>query len=260
MAEAASDPPRVLLLRVAYDGSGFAGYAKQPGLRTVEGVLAEALCVVLREESPLRMAVAGRTDAGVHALGQVVSVETGSDLEASKIERSLGKLLPPDISVSVEDAPPGFDARRWARSRRYRYRLLVSRRPDPLRRQRTWWVGPLPEGAEATLERAAALTIGEHDFKAFCKNPPPSSSTVRTVEAAEWYKPGGETGCCDEELWFEIEAWAFCHEMVRRLVGAMVYWALSGEEPAAPEDVGRFRWKPAPPEGLYLLGVRYSSR
>lgn len=259
MPEPATDASRVLIIRLAYDGSGFSGYAKQPGLRTVEGVLEEALRTVLRPEALLEMSVAGRTDAGVHALGQVVSASTSSSLEAAGIERSLAKLLPPDISATVDEAPPGFDARRSALSRHYRYTLLTTPRRDPLRRWRTWWVGPLPPGAESSLDRSAALITGEHDFWAFCKGRRGLRNTTRTVEKAVWSRPEGRSECCAEELWFEIEAKAFCHGMVRRLVGAMVQWAFSGEDPIPPEQVGRYRWKPAPPQGLYLVRVRYPS-
>jgi tRNA pseudouridine38-40 synthase len=253
----ATDPSRVLIIRVAYDGTGFSGYAKQPSLRTVEGVLEEALRTVLRPEAFLDMAVAGRTDAGVHALGQVISVATTSSLDIAAIERSLAKLLPDDISATVEEGPTGFDARRSALSRRYRYRLSTSPHRDPLRRSRVWWVGPLSPVALQTLGRAAELLIGTHDFRGFCKNPDAAMSTERYVESAEWFETACSCDYCADELWFEIEANAFCHEMVRRLVGAMVHWAISGEKPVSPEEVTTYRWKPAPPQGLYLLGVRY---
>lgn len=313
MPELSTPDHRVLVLRVAYDGTEFRGYARQPGLRTVEGVLEEALGTVIRPPRSVRLSAAGRTDAGVHATGQVVSVSTDSDIDLGTLERSLSRLLPPDISVSVEEGWPGFDARRFALARRYRYKLLTSNRPDPLRRTRAWWVGGLPVGARDILEAAASLVVGTHDFATFCKKgesrvaaaaqPVPSEgeevgpgkqgvvggaaldefvspdgesggvitaddgegtrsrglsgTAVRTVTTATWSKPECKAECCAEELWFEIEANAFCHQMVRRLVGAMVSWALRGEPPQPPEAVLEYRWKPAPPHGLYLIGVRY---
>lgn len=257
MPDGPADASRILIVRLRYDGSGFAGFAKQPGLRTVEGVLEEALTTVLRPREPLAISVAGRTDAQVHALGQVASVSTSSSVDVGKLERSLRKLLPPDISATVEEGPDDFDARRSAVSRRYRYKLLTSPLPDPLRRARTWWVGPLRAGAESILQNAAALVRGTHDFGVFCKDRKTLGGTRRTVKTAYWSRPDCSGDCCAEELWFEIEANAFCREMVRRIVGAMVAWASSGEDPVSPEAVDRYRWKPAPPEGLYLLGVRY---
>ncbi len=249
--------PRVLLLRLAYDGTDFKGFAKQPGLRTVEGVLEEALSTVLRPSGRLEISVAGRTDAGVHALGQVVSVRTDSDLSVDRVQRSLRKLLPSDIEVAVEEAGAGFDARRLAIYRKYRYRLLTSARPDPHRRNGVWWTGELASEQVEVLERAAELVVGTHDFRSFCKDAARRPDTTRTVEEARWRRPECSCGCCAEELWFEIKAKAFCQEMVRRLVGAMVGWALEGEEPLPPERVVTYSWKPAPPQGLYLVEVGY---
>ncbi|MER3521908.1 MAG: hypothetical protein C4317_06945 [Acidimicrobiia bacterium] len=276
---------RVLAVKLAYDGTEFSGYAKQPNLRTVEGTLEDALRAVIRPPKFFRLSVAGRTDAGVHATAQFVSVTTNSGIDPEVAERSLSKLLPPDIAVSVSEAPLGFDARRSALSRRYRYKLLTSPRPDPLRSTRAWWVGTLSEGAETILHRAASLVVGTHDFSAFCKGATKTRSdnsnsggehgdaagvgdedhgtrertgTMRKVIFAQWSRPRcRDDPCCADELWFEIEANAFCHQMVRRIVGAMVHWARAEESPRRPEAVSEYRWKPAPPHGLYLIGVRY---
>jgi tRNA pseudouridine38-40 synthase len=248
---------RTLALLLHYDGTHFHGFAKQPGKRTVEGVLSDALLTVLRDPS-LKLSVAGRTDAGVHALGQVVSVRTRSDVETGSLERSLRRLLPDEISVRVIDAPDGFDARRSALSRRYRYRVLTTPHPDPLRRNRVWWVGELSSEGRKILESAASLLVGTHDFKAFCKKSTMSiANTRRTVIDALWMHPLCSCGLCTGELWFEIEAEAFCQQMVRRLVATMVHWATRGLEPVRPDAVDRISVPPAPPSGLYLLSVRY---
>src|SRR5690242_15136417 len=154
---------RVLRLDLEYDGSRFSGWASQPGLRTVEGVLRDALQTLLRE--PVEVTVAGRTDAGVHASGQVASVPTGSDLPARRVLRGLNGLLPDDLAArAVADAPSGFDARSDAVARRYEYRVLPGP-PSPLRAGRVLH-HPAPLDEERLAE-AAALLVGQHDFRAF---------------------------------------------------------------------------------------------
>jgi tRNA pseudouridine38-40 synthase len=202
---------RVLRLDLEYDGAGFAGWAAQPGLRTVEGTLAAALETLLRE--PVRLRVAGRTDAGVHALGQVASLETGSALTAARILRGLGGLLPPDLAArAVTDAAPGFDARRDARSRRYEYRVLVGP-PSPLRRGRVL-LHPRPLSM-AVLADAAAVVRGRHDFRAFTPSVTQHVFFERTVLACDW-------SARDDELVLTVEADAFLRQMVRVLAGTML--------------------------------------
>lgn len=198
-------------------------------------------------------AVAGRTDAGVHALSQVVSVHTESDRACEKLHKSLIKMLPPDIAVaSVKDAHVGFHARHSAISRRYRYRIGASEIPDPTMRHNTWWTGPIKT---EDLNRAAELLVGTHDFRAFCKSPAPGESTVRDVIEAQWFAP--DSPLVGDEICFEIEANAFCHQMVRRIVGRCVAVARGKCDVLAPEEVDVLGCAPAPPQGLYLVAVKY---
>ena len=226
---AADATPHVRIrLDLGYDGTAFSGWATQPGLRTVQGTLEAALGTVLRCPPP-RLTVAGRTDAGVHARGQVAHVDldrgtwlavrgrAGSPQEG--LVRRLGGVLPPDVVVHrAEPAPAGFDARFGALHRRYAYRLaddvaLV----DPLRR--TTVVRhrlPLDVGAMAL---AAAGLVGEHDFAAFCK-PRPGATTVRTLQVLDVTRPAAGGDACLVVL--DVRADAFCHSMVRALVGGLL--------------------------------------
>ncbi|MEX0865219.1 MAG: tRNA pseudouridine(38-40) synthase TruA [Acidimicrobiia bacterium] len=197
-------------LDLAYDGSGFRGYARQEGRRTVQGELERALAVLLGEIP--ESVVAGRTDAGVHARGQVVSFNTRSTPDLPAMMRSLNGLLGPEISVMegalVED---GFHARHSAKWRRYRYRIGTGPAGDPLTRLFTWEVGR-PLDFEAMSAVASSL-VGEHDFASFCRAVEGSSS-VRRVDESALTQQGAVI-----EFW--IRANAFCHQMVRSLVGHM---------------------------------------
>src|SRR5262249_29318346 len=153
-----------LRLDIEYDGTGFSGWASQPGLRTVEGAVRQALGTLYRGFDNLR--VAGRTDAGVHALGQVASVDVEGGPPATSAAEALNAALPDDVAVTAAaEARSDFDARRSARSRTYRYRIWRRRTPSPFEQQRSWWV-PRPI-EEATLAESADLILGEHDFRAF---------------------------------------------------------------------------------------------
>ena len=228
----AADPTVRLRLDLAYDGAGFAGWARQPGLRTVQGVLEDALATVLRtrprgEPSP-RVTVAGRTDAGVHARGQVAHVDVGvaallairgrSDREGpAALVARLGGVLPGDLVVHrATVAPTGFDARFSALRRRYVYRVCDDAAlRDPLRRGHVLWHRrPLDADAMAV---AARPLVGRHDFAAFCK-PRPAATTIRTLERFEWVRmaSGPDAGL----VVAVVQADAFCHSMVRALVGA----------------------------------------
>ncbi len=202
---------RTLRLDLEYDGSAFAGWAAQPGQRTVEGELRRALGVVLREDPELR--VAGRTDAGVHATGQVVSVSTSSEVPAGRLARALAGLLPADVAArAVAETAPGFDARVDARSRAYEYRLLLGA-PAPLRRDRTLRIaGDLDVAA---MGEAAGACVGTHDFRAFTPTRTEHVFFDRTVLECEWRDRG-------DELVLLIEANAFLRHMVRVLVGSML--------------------------------------
>ena len=213
-------------LDLAYDGTDFSGWAAQPGRRTVEGELSGALTTILRSPGPVRLTVAGRTDAGVHARGQVAHADVDkaawaqlpgrSDRTSVQALRSrLAGVLADDVVVTrVCVASPGFDARFSATSRRYLYRLaddLATR--DPLRRRDTVWVRGHLDGN--VMNDAASLLVGLHDFAAFCKRRE-GATTLRTLLALSW-----ERGA-DGVLEGTVVADAFCHSMVRSLVGALV--------------------------------------
>jgi tRNA pseudouridine38-40 synthase len=165
-------------LDLGYDGTDFSGWAAQPGRRTVQGVLEDALMVVTRSPSPLRLTVAGRTDAGVHATGQVAHVDLPDGVDLTGLHRRLQGRLPDDVAIrGVSRAPAGFHARFAALGRRYQYRVTDGV-PDPLRRRDTLaWRRPLDVGAMAA---AAADLVGEHDFAAYCR-PRAGATTVRTL-------------------------------------------------------------------------------
>jgi len=248
---------RVRLL-VAYDGTDFHGFAEQPGHRTVAGVLREAIEKVVRQ--PVELTCAGRTDRGVHAWGQVVSLDVpaGADLEG--LHRSLLKLCGPAVVVrDVAEAAPDFDARFSARARTYRYTVLNRAVPDPFLTRTAWHV-PQPLDLEL-LTLACDPFLGEHDFTAFCRRPKPGPdgqpvSLVRRVLRAGWTDLG------EGVLRFEITATAFCHQMVRSVVGTVV--AAGHGQVRAGDILGilrardRARAAPiAPPQGLCLWHVEY---
>ena len=242
----------VVRLDIEYDGSPFAGWAAQPGLRTLQGELETALATVLREE--IRIMVAGRTDAGVHALGQVASFET-PEAPPGDLARSLNALTPPEITVtSAAPAPDGFNARHSALSRTYAYRLFPRRTPSPFYEGRAlWWPHPVDRDALA----ACALALpGEHVFTAFTPTQTEHVRFTRRVLAAGWTDEG-------DLVVFRIEADAFMRNMVRALVGTMLEVA-AGRRPlasfeellrGAPRSQGG---ETAPPHGLYLESVSYS--
>jgi tRNA pseudouridine38-40 synthase len=237
----------VTKLTLEYDGTDFAGWARQPGERTVQEVLERALETVLRE--PLTVTVAGRTDRGVHAWGQVVSYEH----EAVDPLR-LNGLLDADIAVlSSEPAPAGFDARRDARSRTYCYRVLARRARSAFEhRGALWWAGALER---QTLEECAAALVGKHDFTAFTPTETEHTRFYRDVRRAEW-RTGGDL------LEFWIEADTFMRHMNRVLVGTMLDVA-SGRgtvEEFTRLLAGRPRahaGRTAPAHGLALASVAY---
>ena len=276
-------------LRVAYDGSGFHGFAAQEGLDTVAGALSAALSRVCR--TPVTLTCAGRTDAGVHALDQVVHVdvpaERSAELEPAALAKSCNSQVGPRIVVrSAEIAPEGFDARHSATSRRYRYLVVNAPVPDPLLAGLTWHVAD-PLDLRAMANAADAL-LGEHDFRAFCRRVPGTTASdpiTRRVLDARWTRldgrPAGARTAGTSELdaggrttgaWlapvvgdllaFEIEANAFCHQMVRSLVGTLVDVGRGRKRPSDILHILRSADRsqasqPAPPQGLTLMAVRY---
>jgi tRNA pseudouridine38-40 synthase len=255
-AEVASsiDYPVRVRMTVAYDGTGFHGFAAHTGVKTVGGTLASAIGKVLGYR--VELTCAGSTDKGVHAWGQVVTFdaeEFGLDLEA--LQRSVNRMLGPAIVVREAEKVHGtFDARRSAVARRYRYSVLNRPVPDPFLARTAWHVAA-PLDCRA-LALACDPIIGEHDFSSFCRLPEPDASLVRKVHDARWLDLG------DGLLRFDIEAGAFCHQMVRSVVGTMV--DIGRGRKRAGDMAGIIRAKdrsaagqPAPPHGLCLWEVVY---
>ncbi|WP_062380583.1 tRNA pseudouridine(38-40) synthase TruA [Demequina pelophila] len=255
-------------LDLSYDGTDFSGWAVQPELRTVQGVLEGALTRILRQERPSRVTVAGRTDAGVHARGQVAHVDIDADAWARMPGRSdrtpaqglytrLDGLLPDDVVIrAVRVAPPGFDARFSATERRYAYRLDDGV-PDVLRRRHVARSSrPLDVDA---LNAASSTLMGLRDFAPFCR-PREGATTIRELKELSWVRAtsGPDTGL----VVATVRADAFCHSMVRSLVGALVAvgegrrdldWfahVAAGTERSQAVAV-------APPQGLTLEEVTY---
>jgi tRNA pseudouridine38-40 synthase len=254
----AAAPPVRVRATVAYDGTGFAGFAAQKdGPPTVGGTLAAAIERVLGH--PIELTCAGRTDAGVHGWGQVVSFDADqSTLDVDALARAVNKMLRPAIAIrEVSVADPDFDARFSALSRRYRYTILNQTSPSPFVAATSWWIDrPLDLAA---MRLACDPLIGEHDFSSFCRRPAPEATLVRRVVDARWEVVGGDEVC---RLRFWIEANAFCHQMVRSIVGTMVDVGLGRR--LAGDVTGIIRAGDrskasniAPPHGLCLWEVRY---
>jgi tRNA pseudouridine38-40 synthase len=234
-------------LTLEYDGTPFAGWAAQPGRRTVASELQRALETVLRE--PVSLTVAGRTDRGVHALGQVVSYP--GPLPPL---RSVNALLPDEVAVTAaEEVPDGFSARHDARSRSYVYRVLARRAPSPFERNRAlWW----PHQVDfLALEACGAALFGTHDFTAFTPTDTYHQRFERDVHSAGWRREG-------DVLLFEIEADTFMRHMNRILVGTML--EVAGGRRSVHDFERLLTGRPrseggitAPPHGLYLAAVRY---
>ncbi|MCU1352632.1 MAG: tRNA pseudouridine(38-40) synthase [Acidimicrobiales bacterium] len=251
-------PTTRVRLTVAYDGRPFHGFAPNDGVQTVAGTLTAAISTYLGH--PVVLTCAGRTDRGVHARAQVVSFDAQADgLDLAALRRAVSKMCGPAVVVTeAAEAAPDFDARFDATARRYRYVVLNRPVADPFLAPTSWHVeAPLSVPA---MVLACDPLIGEHDFAAFCRRPKRSdgieASLVRRVTAAEWHDDG------DGLLRFEIEASAFCHQMVRSIVGTLVdvgrgrrragdlTGIIRSGERAAAGDL-------APPHGLMLWLVRY---
>ncbi len=242
----------VVRLRLAYDGTGFRGWAAQPGQRTVAGVLAAALHRFLGTVP--KLSVAGRTDAGVHARGQVVSFAAPESVDVVRLQRSLNAMLAPEIVVlDARPVPEWFDARRSATAREYRYRIDLGPWPDTFTARFVWHrpgelrVVPMREGARAL--------VGRHDFASFCRAPKAPSSTVRDLERLTVWRSG-------DRIEIAARANAFCHQMVRSLVGTLVAVGEGAIDPARIPEILQARSRSAagpvaPPHGLTLERVVY---
>jgi tRNA pseudouridine38-40 synthase len=238
-------------MELEYDGAGFKGWAKQSGLRTVQAELEAALETVLRE--PVALTVAGRTDTGVHARGQVASFATAAEIPGDLARRANG-LGPRDIAITAATAvQDGFDARRDALSRTYRYRLLTRSSSSPFEQGRSlWW--PHRVDREA-LDACARLLPGKHDFTAFTPTQTDHVHFHRTILTAGWSQQG-------DILSFQVTADAFMRNMVRVLVGTMLdvssgRGTLSAFEALLKGARRSEAGETAPPHGLYLESVAY---
>lgn len=245
---------RNIKLVLAYDGTDFHGWQKQPGLRTVQDELEQAV-EKLTQARPNTNA-SGRTDAGVHALGQVVHFYTNSDHPPDVFVRGLNAHLPRDLRVlEAYDVPQAFHATLDARSKRYRYVIDNGPVHSPFQLRYGWYV-PRPLD-EARMQRAGAALLGRHDFHSFETEWPNRTSSVRTIFDLAVTRH-------DAQVWIEVEADGFLYNMVRTIAGTLS-WVGSGKRPESwvtevlqAED--RVEAGPtAPPQGLFLLRVRYES-
>jgi tRNA pseudouridine38-40 synthase len=247
--------PRAIRLTLAYEGTAFAGWQRQPGARTVQAAIEDALAVI--EERPVTVVAAGRTDAGVHALAQVASADVFNRLPPLVLMRAINVRLPEDVRVTeVGDAPPGFNARHDARAKVYRYTIAVGDDPGPFVRRVVWHI---PQRLDVpAMTRAAARLVGEHDFSAFQAAGGDVKTSVRRLLASELRDEPG----MPHYLRYDVTGTGFLRHMVRNIVGTLV-------------DVGRHRWPPehivdilasktrhragatAPPQGLALVRVIY---
>ena len=240
---------------LAYDGTRFQGYQRQPnisGSLTIQGVFEEALKRLGWQDGTTL--AAGRTDAGVHASGQVVAFDFEWKHAQEALQAALNAHLPKDVVVqSIQPAAPDFHPRYDALTRKYRYRIYCRPVPDPLRERYAWRVWPAVE--PETLQQAASILVGRHDFAAFGTPPRTGGSTVRTVLLAGWHPE-------DIDLVFEIVGDAFLYRMVRRLVYLQV---AVGQGRLEPKQLAAFLQSPppspvqglAPPQGLVLVEVTF---
>ena len=253
---------RTVRLTVAYDGTDFRGFAESDGVRTVMGDLRRAVETVVRAE--VELTGAGRTDAGVHGWGQVISGQLPADTDLGRLQRSLNAMCTPDIAVrAAEWAPPEFSARFSATGRSYRYHVWNDPTPNPLLARTTWHV---PQQLDlAAMSQAADSLLGEHDFSSFCRRPKPAPgydapSLVRRLDAARWAH--ADDGWGPALLRFEITASSFCHQMVRSIVGTLVDVG-AGRRSAGSVAVTlaahdrNAAGQVAPPTGLVLWSVDY---
>lgn len=244
---------------VRYDGTGFAGWQTQPGKRTIQGEIEQAL--TLMAGVPIRIHGAGRTDAGAHALGQVFSFHWLTEPDCMRLRRSLSSMLGPRIRIErVEEAPPSFHARKSARAKRYAYALLLAAAEDPFAARYAW---RLPWPIDMTyMGRLAQRFVGEHDFAGVQSSGACATSTVRTLHSVE-VLPGGVVAPMDAVgLWrIEFVGNGFLYKMVRNITGLLVDIARGRLPESRIDEVlaspGPFRGHTAPARGLTLVDVFY---
>jgi tRNA pseudouridine38-40 synthase len=246
---------RTIKLTLAYDGGAYAGWQAQAKHASLQVTLEQAIARITGEQ--LRVEVSGRTDAGVHALGQVVSFNTDTHLTPEILQRALNAELPTDMAVvAVEEATPGFHARRHALGKRYRYLIRDGQVSDVFARNYCWQLfGRLDA---ALMHRAAQPLVGKHDFKSFQTSGSPRASSVRTVLAIDVNRDKRD----DNLMRIEVEADGFLYNMVRTIVGTLVQVGLGFRSEAWPAEVlaaanRRSAGQTAPAQGLFLLWVKY---
>ncbi len=253
---------RFLKLTLCYDGTNYAGWQVQKGAPTIQAELERAWHEVTSET--IRVTASGRTDAGVHAMAQVVSLQTESALAGDVLQRALSANLPEDIAVlTVDDAPDGFHAIRDAVRKRYRYQIHNAQTPEVLQRHVTWHV-PTPLDAEA-MQRAGGALLGTHDFSSFETSGAERATSVRTVTDLSVTRGSVARGMGGERkhrITIEVEADGFLYNMVRTIVGTLVEVGRGAADESWPADVlracdRRKAGPTAPPQGLILVSVDY---
>ena len=244
---------RTIKLTVCYDGSNYFGFQRQARETTIQQVLEEKLARICGE--PVTVTGSGRTDAGVHARGQVISFATEGTIPTPNMARALNGILPEDIrALRAEEARPGFSARKDACWKKYEYRIRYTPEPDPFTRNYAWQMKELPDIDK--MNAAAAMIMGTHDFSGFQSSGSTQASPVKTIYKSCWEKDQNGT------LAYHIAGNGFVYHMVRNLVWSMVQIGL-GKKPteAIAEELqlarGEFDNSPAPPQGLYLARVEY---
>lgn len=247
---------RSILLTLAYEGTGYAGWQVQPGRRTVQGELEHALAAITGE--PNRVIGSGRTDAGVHALGQAAAFQTSSTLAPEVFQRALNALLPRDIAVlQAAEVAPGFHPIRDAIKKRYRYVVRDGPVRDVFARRHSWHYRQRLD-ADA-MGRAAAHLVGTHDFSSFETAGAPRPDSIRTISDISVRR---SSSSYRDQIILEVEADGFLYNMVRAIVGTLVEVGRNARDEAWVADVlaaadRRAAGPTAPPQGLFLMWVRY---